>query len=185
MLLRNGYTKAVDWWSLGALLFEMLAGKPPFVMKKGESQKDLDKKIISNKPSIPSYLQASTVSLLKGLLEKDMNKRLGSTTHSTKGGRGIGNTNMDVNGRFDYSSSHIKAIAVHPGYTATALQHGAIPLSEWNNYLFGMTVHDGSMSQLRAATDPEAAPSGSVDSMLGPALGGWGPAWFSIPTLSP
>ena len=112
-----------------------------------------------------------------------LNKRLGSTTHSTKGGRGIKNTNMDVNGRFDYSSSHIKAIAVHPGYTATALQHGAIPLSEWNNYLFGMTVHDGSMSQLRAATDPEAAPSGSVDSMLGPVLGGWGPAWFSIPTI--
>ena len=37
MLLRNGYTKAVDWWSLGALFYEMLCGHPPFELKKGES----------------------------------------------------------------------------------------------------------------------------------------------------
>jgi ribosomal protein S6 kinase beta len=79
MLMRNGYTKAVDWWSLGALFYEMLAGKPPFTQKKGESQKDLDKKIISTKPSIPNYLHANTVNILKGLLEKDSNKRLGSS----------------------------------------------------------------------------------------------------------
>jgi len=79
MLLRNGYTKAVDWWSLGALFYEMLAGKPPFVMKKGESGKDLDRKIISQKVVMPSYLQADTVTLLRGLLEKDSMKRLGSS----------------------------------------------------------------------------------------------------------
>ena len=79
MLLRNGYTKAVDWWSLGALFYEMLVGKPPFQAKKGESSKDLDKKIISEKFLIPNYLHANTVSLIRGLLEKDMNKRLGSS----------------------------------------------------------------------------------------------------------
>jgi serine/threonine protein kinase len=79
MLLRNGYTKAVDWWSLGALFYEMLAGKPPFVMKRGESQKDLDKKIISQKISVPGYLHSDTASILKGLLEKDSLKRLGSS----------------------------------------------------------------------------------------------------------
>lgn len=78
MLLRNGYTKAVDWWSLGTLFYEMLCGKPPFQLKKGESLKDLDRKIISDKFTLPPYLQVNTVSLLKGMLEKDMNKRLGS-----------------------------------------------------------------------------------------------------------
>ena len=57
---------------------EMLCGHPPFELKKGESNKDLDKKIISERFVLPPFLQANTVSLLKGMLEKDMNKRLGS-----------------------------------------------------------------------------------------------------------
>lgn len=68
MLTRNGYGKGVDWWSLGALCYEMLVGKPPFTAK---SQKDLDRKIMYEKFSAPSYLGAATHSLLKGMLEKD------------------------------------------------------------------------------------------------------------------
>merc|ERR1712224_218207 len=30
MLLGKGYSKASDWWQLGVLIFEMLAGHPPF-----------------------------------------------------------------------------------------------------------------------------------------------------------
>eukprot|EP01034_Spumella_vulgaris_P040407 gene40407-49973_t len=43
MLIRNGYGKAVDWWSL-ALLSEMLSGKAPFTAK---TSKELDRKILS------------------------------------------------------------------------------------------------------------------------------------------
>ena len=69
MLTRTGYGKGVDWWALGALCFEMVSGRPPF---QARSQKDLDRKIMSEKFTAPPYLQASTHSLLKGLLEKDM-----------------------------------------------------------------------------------------------------------------
>ncbi len=31
VLLNQGHGKGVDWWTLGILLFEMLAGQPPFV----------------------------------------------------------------------------------------------------------------------------------------------------------
>ena len=78
MLARNGYGKSVDWWSLGALFFEMLAGRPPF-SAKNQSNKDLEKKIMTEKYVAPSFLTANAHSLLKGMLEKDSNKRLGSS----------------------------------------------------------------------------------------------------------
>lgn len=55
--------------SLGALTCEMLTGKRPF---NGKTQKELDRNILSEKFVPPSTLKPDTVSLLKGLLEKDM-----------------------------------------------------------------------------------------------------------------
>jgi serine/threonine protein kinase len=76
MLVRNGYGKSVDWWALGALCFEMLTGAPPF---RAKSQKDLDKKILHEKFASPPFLSANAHALLKGMLDKDVNKRLGSS----------------------------------------------------------------------------------------------------------
>ena len=75
MLSRNGYGRGVDWWALGALCFEMLTGKAPFTAK---SEKELFKKIMFEKISCPPFLTGSAISLLRGLLEKDVNKRLGA-----------------------------------------------------------------------------------------------------------
>ena len=76
MLTRSGYGKAVDWWAIGILMYEMLNGSPPF---QAECQKDLDRKIIQEKLKLPPHTSSVAHSLLKGLLEKDMTKRLGST----------------------------------------------------------------------------------------------------------
>jgi serine/threonine protein kinase len=69
MLTRNGYGRPVDWWSLGTLCYEMLVGKAPFTAK---TQKELDRKILSDKFTVPPYLSATTHSFLRGMLEKDM-----------------------------------------------------------------------------------------------------------------
>mmetsp|Transcript_39638 Transcript_39638/g.51103 ORF Transcript_39638/g.51103 Transcript_39638/m.51103 type:complete len:86 (+) Transcript_39638:217-474(+) len=32
MILGNGYNKAVDWWALGIVLYEMIVGSTPFLI---------------------------------------------------------------------------------------------------------------------------------------------------------
>jgi serine/threonine protein kinase len=75
ILNRQGHGRAVDWWSLGALLFEMLTGLPPFYCRDREK---LFEKIKKGTLEYPKYLSPKATVLLKGLLTKDPRRRLGS-----------------------------------------------------------------------------------------------------------
>ncbi|KAI9183929.1 Serine/threonine-protein kinase [Blastocladiella emersonii ATCC 22665] len=75
VLLSNGYTKSVDWWTLGVLLFEMLTGLPPFY---DENLNEMYRKILYAPLSFPSFLSPTAQSLLSGLLDRDPERRLGS-----------------------------------------------------------------------------------------------------------
>ncbi|KAK8806980.1 hypothetical protein WA158_003739 [Blastocystis sp. Blastoise] len=75
VLNRTGHGKAVDWWSLGALLYEMLTGWPPFYSK---DQERLFNKIKKAPLEIPANIPAEASDLLTKLLERDVTKRLGS-----------------------------------------------------------------------------------------------------------
>lgn len=70
----RGHGKAVDWWSVGILLYEMLCGMPPF---RAKSRQALQKMITGGKLKLPTYLSSDAASLLKGLLQKEAPKRLG------------------------------------------------------------------------------------------------------------
>lgn len=75
ILLNEGHGKAVDWWTLGILLYEMLAGYPPF---QADDPMDIYKKIINTKPRYPDGFDSDLKSLTKHLLRRDLSKRYGN-----------------------------------------------------------------------------------------------------------
>jgi len=75
VLKGQGHGTAVDWWSLGTLLFEMLTGLPPFY---AQNVNVMYTKILSGELRFPSYISDNAKSLLEGLLTRDPEKRLGS-----------------------------------------------------------------------------------------------------------
>ncbi|KAL4778111.1 kinase-like domain-containing protein [Aspergillus varians] len=68
------YGKACDWWSLGALGYDLLTGSPPF---KANNHAKLQEKILKQKLVTPYYLGPDAKDLLIRLLRKEPSKRLG------------------------------------------------------------------------------------------------------------
>ena len=75
ILTRSGHGKAVDWWSLGALMFDMLTGAPPFT---AENRKKTIEKILRCKLNLPPYLTPDARDLLRKLLKRHPAQRLGA-----------------------------------------------------------------------------------------------------------
>jgi len=75
IILSKGYNKAVDWWALGVLIYEMAAGYPPFF---ADQPIQIYEKIVSGKVRFPSHFTPDLKDLLKNLLQVDLTKRFGN-----------------------------------------------------------------------------------------------------------
>jgi serine/threonine protein kinase len=74
ILKKKPYGAGVDWWSLGTLLFEMIAGLPPFYDKNRQM---MYRKILEAPLSPPAKMSAEAADLCAKLLERDPRLRLG------------------------------------------------------------------------------------------------------------
>jgi|TARA_B110000971_G_scaffold203673_1_gene224402 serine/threonine protein kinase len=74
IILTKGHNKGVDWWALGALIYELLAGYPPFYH---ENTFVVYERILCGTLSFPPFFTATTKDLITKLLQPELSKRYG------------------------------------------------------------------------------------------------------------
>ncbi|ORY24440.1 kinase-like protein [Rhizoclosmatium globosum] len=91
ILNQSKYSRAVDWWSFGVLIYVMLVGRvkclkiPSFITNNilkqypfhGDDESDILEAIVSDAIEYPSNMPKETLGLIQGLLKKDPRSRLG------------------------------------------------------------------------------------------------------------
>ena len=68
------YTRAVDWWAFGVLLYQMLLCQSPF---SGDDEDEVFNAILTDEPLYPIDMAGDIVQIFQGLLAKDPGHRLG------------------------------------------------------------------------------------------------------------
>jgi serine/threonine protein kinase len=68
------YTRVVDWWSYGTLVYEMLCGAPPFY---DENANKMYKMVLNDRPKFPNFVSPVAQDFILRLLDKLPAQRLG------------------------------------------------------------------------------------------------------------
>uniref|UniRef100_A0AAR2LHI0 protein kinase C n=1 Tax=Pygocentrus nattereri TaxID=42514 RepID=A0AAR2LHI0_PYGNA len=76
VLTDSSYSRAVDWWGLGVLIYEMLVGESPF---PGDDEEEVFDSIVNDEVRYPRFLSTEAISLMRRLLRRNPERRLGSS----------------------------------------------------------------------------------------------------------
>ncbi|XP_071802634.1 serine/threonine-protein kinase N2-like isoform X2 [Asterias amurensis] len=76
VLTEPSYTRAVDWWGLGVLIFEMLVGESPF---PGDDEEEVFDSIVNDEVRYPRFLSTEAIAIMRRLLRRNPERRLGSS----------------------------------------------------------------------------------------------------------
>ncbi|CAB1344711.1 unnamed protein product [Coregonus sp. 'balchen'] len=75
VLTDTSYTRAVDWWGLGVLIYEMLVGESPF---PGDDEEEVFDSIVNDEVRYPRFLSTEAIAIMRRLLRRNPERRLGS-----------------------------------------------------------------------------------------------------------
>ena len=81
IIMNKGHGKAVDWYTLGVFLFEMLEGHCPFMH---EDPFEIFRMIIQTKLQFPRGFDKSAKSLIRHLTDHDLSKRYGNLKYGVE-----------------------------------------------------------------------------------------------------
>ncbi|XP_021947883.1 serine/threonine-protein kinase N isoform X5 [Folsomia candida] len=76
VLTEPSYTRSVDWWGLGVLIYEMLVGESPF---PGDDEEEVFDAIVYEEVRYPRSLSLEAIAIMRRLLRKNPERRLGSS----------------------------------------------------------------------------------------------------------
>ena len=62
VLTETSYTRAVDWWGLGVLIFEMLVGESPF---PGDDEEEVFDSIVNDEVRYPRFLSLESIAIMR------------------------------------------------------------------------------------------------------------------------
>lgn len=84
IITSKGHSKEVDWWALGILIHEMLAGYPPYFHDDAFQvyQMVLNQKVKTE--TLPDHFETHAKELLKKLLQKEVSVRIGSSKNGAE-----------------------------------------------------------------------------------------------------
>ncbi|XP_055896064.1 serine/threonine-protein kinase N2-like isoform X5 [Biomphalaria glabrata] len=76
VLTETSYSRAVDWWGLGVLIYEMLVGESPF---PGDDEEEVFDSIVNEEVRYPRFLSTEAIAIMRRLLRRNPDRRLGSS----------------------------------------------------------------------------------------------------------
>ena len=68
IIMRRGATKAVDYWAIGVLIFEMLVGDPPFMSATSDPW-DTFRRAMTGRCHVPGHVSEAATDLIHKLLQ--------------------------------------------------------------------------------------------------------------------
>ena len=66
VLTEPTYTRAVDWWGLGVLIFEMLVGESPF---PGDDEEEVFDSIVNDEVRYPRFLSLEAIAIMRRVID--------------------------------------------------------------------------------------------------------------------